>query len=74
MIPHAATITPPILCVYLNRKCSNSLQNGCIQLWQQASLRLIPARIHIEHAGHGFSTQNYKAAYDALLQFILTDY
>lgn len=50
-----------------------SLQTGCFKLWERASRLFITAQLHFEHAGHGFSTQNYKTAYEALIRFILED-
>jgi dienelactone hydrolase len=50
------------------------LQEQCKHLWQDACNQLVPARIHFEHAGHGFSTENYKTSYAKLTEFIQTGY
>ena len=49
------------------------LQKRSVALWKEASRELVPAELHLEHAGHGFSTQNYKAAYKPLAEFILSE-
>lgn len=50
------------------------LQEQCKQLWRHASARSISARIHFEHAGHGFTVSNYKTSYALLVNFIKSDY
>jgi dienelactone hydrolase len=50
------------------------LQKHCDQLWQDACNRQVPARLHFEHAGHGFTTENYKTSYAKLVEFIQSGY
>jgi predicted esterase len=64
----------PSLFIAIGDEDDVSLQNQCNLLWQNACARLIPARLHYEHTGHGFKTENYKTSYALLIEFIKTDY
>ena len=64
----------PSLFIAIGDEDEVSLQEGCHHLWMDACNHLVPARIQVEHAGHGFKTTNYKTSYAALTQFIQADY
>jgi len=65
---------PPSFFIAIGNEDEARLQEGCKTLWQDASERLIPARIHFEPTGHGFTTANYKTTYASVVNFIKSDY
>jgi len=72
-IPAAARKYPSLF-IAIGDEDELSRQKHCEQLWQDACNHLVPARIHVEHTGHGFKTANYKTSYAVLTQFIQEDY
>jgi len=73
IIPAKATKYPSIF-IAEGDKDEDQLQEHCNHLWQDACNRLVPARIHFEHAGHGFTEENYKTSYAILTEFIQAGY
>jgi hypothetical protein len=70
----AKTTTYPSIFIAEGDQDEASLQKQSNQLWQDACNRLVPARIHFEHAGHGFTTENYRTSYAKLIEFIQAGY
>jgi hypothetical protein len=75
-VPHIAPGAGnyPSLFIAVGDEDQAALQEQCKQLWLDASARSISARIHFEHAGHGFTVSNYKGSYGPLVKFIRSDY